>query len=97
MIGQEPLHEGDGVLAVDPKAAHVGDIEKASISPGGQMLFQDSSRIGDGHMPSGKLDHLRPMILVPGVQGGPLQFAHDSPAPLIGFPRSALNNEKPRA
>ena len=74
IIRQNMLQEGNGAFPGYEKAAHVGDIEEPAESPRPQMLFEDAPLVGYGHLPSPEIDHLTPMLTMPCMERGLLQF-----------------------
>jgi hypothetical protein len=53
---EDLLEEGAAVAALDPDAAHVGEVEEADAGADGRMLVDDA-RVLDGHLPAVEVDH----------------------------------------
>jgi hypothetical protein len=72
------LQEGNRAFPSDHEPPHVGDVEKASVSAGGEVFLDDPSFVNHRHLPSREFHHLPSMFLVPMVQRGSFQvFLHD--------------------
>src|SRR5581483_11842589 len=65
VIGEGILGKFISLGTVDPKTAHVGNIEKPGAVTGGLMLEEDALGVGNGHVPAVEIHQLRPVFLVP--------------------------------
>ena len=72
VTGENMLKVGHPAFSADANPPHVADIKQSSGFAGRQMLLDNATGILQGHLPSRKFHHLRPVRTVPIVQGGPL-------------------------
>ena len=76
VAGEDVLKEGNGIRSVHQDAPHVGDVEKAAMTAGVQMLGHDLGRVFHGHLPAAKIHHGGPGGGVDVVELSTLEMAH---------------------